>query len=215
MEARRLRWRRRAYRGIEGSEAPGGSRRYPGHTAGRGVLVRGRRGPSCASGPAHLCSFVVTKIPLRRFTARALPIDDHDRVLLLYGFDPVRPDQPFWFTIGGAAEGGETLQEAAARELFEEVGMRADPQEFTGPYASSVIEFEWSDYAITQDQTFFAIRVGPGAAVSFEHMEQIEKDTTTAYRWWSVAELESTREVFFPENLAEILRKITADGGPA
>ncbi|WP_165977182.1 NUDIX hydrolase [Nonomuraea diastatica] len=157
----------------------------------------------------------MTKIPLRRFTARALPIDDHDRVLLLHGFDPVRPDQPFWFTIGGAAEGGETLQEAAARELFEEVGIRADVREFTGPYESSVIEFEWSDYAITQDQTFFAIRVGSDAAVSFEHMEQIEKDTTTAYRWWSVAELEGTREVFFPKNLAEILQKITAGEGRA
>ncbi|MFB9628715.1 NUDIX hydrolase [Nonomuraea helvata] len=152
----------------------------------------------------------MTKIPLRRFTARALPIDGQDRVLLLHGFDPEKPDQPFWFTIGGAAEDGETLQEAAARELFEEVGIRANADEFSGPYGSSVIEFCWAQYAITQDQTFFAIRVGDDAVVSFDHMEQIEKDTTTAYRWWSAEELESTGEVFFPEDLVAIMRKVTA-----
>jgi hypothetical protein len=53
------------------------------------------------------------------------------------------------------------------------------------------------------------------AIVSFEHMEQIEKDTTTAYKWWSAEELESTDETFFPEDLVAILRKITGDGGLA
>ncbi|MEO3869577.1 NUDIX domain-containing protein [Nonomuraea sp. B12E4] len=153
----------------------------------------------------------MTKIPLRRVTARALPIDDQDRVLLLYGFDPANADKPFWFTIGGALEGGETLQEAAARELFEEAGIRAEAADFTGPYGTGTIEFSWAQYAITQDQTFFAIRVGD-AAVSFDHMEQIEKDTTTAYRWWSAEELESTQETFFPEDLVVILRKITRGG---
>ncbi|MFI7637425.1 NUDIX hydrolase [Nonomuraea sp. NPDC049400] len=152
----------------------------------------------------------MTKIPLRRFTARALPVDEQDRVLLLHGFDPARPDEPFWFTIGGAAEDGETLQEAAARELFEEVGIRANADEFSGPYDNSVIEFSWAQYAVTQEQTFFAIRVGDGTVVSFDHMDQIEKDTTTAYRWWSVAELESTEEIFYPEDLASILRGIIA-----
>jgi 8-oxo-dGTP pyrophosphatase MutT (NUDIX family) len=156
----------------------------------------------------------VTKIPLRRFTARALPIDDHDRVLLLRGFDPERPNLPFWFTIGGAMEGDETPAEAAARELFEEAGIRADAAEFSGPYGGNTIEFTWGGYAITQDQTFFAVRVRD-AVVSFEHMEQIEKDTTTAYKWWSAEELESTEETFFPEDLVAILRKITGDGGLA
>ncbi|NRQ37295.1 NUDIX domain-containing protein [Nonomuraea sp. NN258] len=153
----------------------------------------------------------MTKIPLRRYTARALPIDDQDRVLLLHGFDPARPEQPFWFTVGGALEDDETLQQTAARELYEEVGIRADAEAFTGPYGTNTIEFFFGDYHITQDQTFFAVRVGD-ATVSFDHMEQIEKDTTTAYRWWSAEELERTEEVVFPPDLAALLRKITSDG---
>ncbi|MFI7105043.1 NUDIX hydrolase [Nonomuraea sp. NPDC050227] len=155
----------------------------------------------------------MTKIPLRRFTARVLPLDAKDRVLLLHGFDPQLPDKPFWFTIGGAAEAGEELRQAAARELYEEVGIRREVAEFTGPYGTSTIEFCWSDYAITQDQTFFAIRVHD-TAVSFEHMEQIEKETTTGHRWWSAEELENTEETFFPEDLPAILRRIAAAGEP-
>ncbi|GAA4952856.1 hypothetical protein GCM10023334_068120 [Nonomuraea thailandensis] len=161
-----------------------------------------------------LCSVSVTKIPLRRFTARVLPIDEQGRVLLLHGFDPARPDVRFWFTIGGAVEDGETLQQAAARELYEEVGIRAGVEEFTGPHAEALIEFEWGEYAFTQDQSFFAIRVDD-AVVSFDHMEQIEKDTTTEYRWWSSQELESTEEVVHPADLATILRKIAEEDGNA
>ncbi|WP_219471380.1 NUDIX hydrolase [Nonomuraea rhizosphaerae] len=152
----------------------------------------------------------MTKIPLRRFTARALPIDPLGRVLLLNGFDPNRPDEPFWFTIGGAAEDGETLQEAASRELFEEVGIRAAAEEFSGPYGTGTIEFCWAEYTITQDQTFFALQVDDGADISYEHMEEVEKATTLGHRWWSAEELEGTDEVFFPKDLVTILRKINS-----
>ena len=54
-------------------------------------------------------------------------------MLLLHGWDPRRPQDPFWFTIGGAAEGGETLPEAAARELREEAGITVDVADIGEP----------------------------------------------------------------------------------
>ena len=45
---------------------------------------------------------VVAAIP--RQTARVLPINQSGQVLLLLGYDPARPDAPYWFTIGGAVE---------------------------------------------------------------------------------------------------------------
>ncbi|GAA0938142.1 NUDIX hydrolase [Nonomuraea longicatena] len=152
----------------------------------------------------------MTRIPLRRYTGRVLPIDSDGRVLLLNGFDPALPDAPFWFTVGGAAEDGESLLDAAVRELYEEAGIRMAGERFTGPLGTSTIEFCWADYAITQDQTFFAVRVDSGT-VSFDRMEAIEKETTLGHRWWSVAELEATDEVVFPHDLPALMRSIRWD----
>ncbi|GAB3437054.1 NUDIX hydrolase [Flindersiella endophytica] len=145
--------------------------------------------------------------PLRRFTARALPVNSEGRVLLLNGFDPHRPDEPFWFTVGGAAEDGETLQEAAMRELHEEAGILVQVEEFSESLGTSTVEFSFGPYAITQDQTFFAVRVGD-AEVSFDHMEPIEKDTTLGYRWWNADELEAS-DVTYPPELPDVIRKAT------
>jgi 8-oxo-dGTP pyrophosphatase MutT (NUDIX family) len=55
-----------------------------------------------------------------------LPVDAGGRVLLLLGYDPADPGHPFWFTIGGGTAPGESVAEAAARELHEEAGIAAD-----------------------------------------------------------------------------------------
>ncbi|MGI8415735.1 MAG: hypothetical protein ACR2P2_05900 [Nakamurella sp.] len=48
---------------------------------------------------------------VRRKTARVLPIDADGRILLMHGWDPAKPESPFWFTIGGAIEPGRTCQQ--------------------------------------------------------------------------------------------------------
>ncbi len=67
-------------------------------------------------------------IEVRR-TARALLLDGLGRVLLLRIHDPVVTRGPdpipadFWLLPGGGVTGGESWQDAARRELFEETGI--------------------------------------------------------------------------------------------
>ena len=100
-----------------------------------------------------------------------LPVDDEGRVLLLHGWDPHHPDEPFWFTIGGAADPGESLRDAGARELYEETRISVEPERLGEPIAENSIEFSWGGHRIAQDQTFYALAVG-SAAVSLEGLDQ-------------------------------------------
>jgi 8-oxo-dGTP pyrophosphatase MutT (NUDIX family) len=111
-------------------------------------------------------------------------------VLLLHGWDPVKPDDPFWFTIGGAAEPGETLRQAAARELHEEAGIAVDEAELGEPFESARIEFSWMGVIFDQDQTFFAVLVAD-TEVSFDGQEGLERSTIDKHGWLLPEDLEA------------------------
>jgi len=132
-------------------------------------------------------------VPLRRNTARVLPVDADGRVLLLHGWDPARPDEPFWFTIGGAVEPGESLPEAAARELQEEAGIVVDPARLGEPVGVSAISFSWGEVQIEQDETFFAVAVDD-AEVSFTGQDPAERATINKHGWLHPGQLEDGTE---------------------
>jgi 8-oxo-dGTP pyrophosphatase MutT (NUDIX family) len=135
---------------------------------------------------------------INRQTARVLPVDPQGRALLLHGWDPHRPDEPFWFTVGGAAEAGESLRDAAARELYEETRIAVDPGRLGEPIAQNTVEFSWGGHHIAQNQTFYAVAVG-SAQVSLEGLDQWERATTDKYGWLSADDLEAGEKPADPD----------------
>jgi 8-oxo-dGTP pyrophosphatase MutT (NUDIX family) len=142
--------------------------------------------------------------PISRRGARVLLIDADARVLLLHGFDPARPDVSYWFTIGGGVDDGESDREGAARELFEECGLRADPDDFVGPVFHEVAEFPFDGRQYRQEQDFFLLRV-PSLVVDTSGFEPYEAASVDAHRWWSAAELRETVETFYPPQLPDLI----------
>ncbi len=110
-------------------------------------------------------------------------------MLLLHGWDPRRPDDPFWFTIGGAVEASEALSEAGAREMREEAGIVVDPARLGEPIEVSTIEFSWAGAHFVQDQTFFAVAVSD-AEVSFAEQDPLEQATIDKHGWLFPEQLE-------------------------
>jgi 8-oxo-dGTP pyrophosphatase MutT (NUDIX family) len=151
-------------------------------------------------------------IPWRRQTARVLPVDAEGRVLLLHGWDPNRPDQPFWFTIGGGAEHGESLPDAGVRELREETGIRVDPADLGEPIARNTIEFSWAGHDIIQGQVFYAVLV-ESSVVSLEGMDSWERATTDKYAWLSAEDLEAGEPLADPELPALVRSAVAAVRG--
>ena len=132
-----------------------------------------------------------------RRAGRVLLLDRAGRVLLLHGGDPARPGTRWWFTPGGGLEPGETTVEAAARELFEETGLRCEPAGLGAPVWHEVTEFEFDGNAYRQDQDFYVLRVAEWQ-VDTAGMDATEQLTITEHRWWSAAEIETTAEQVFP-----------------
>jgi 8-oxo-dGTP pyrophosphatase MutT (NUDIX family) len=127
-----------------------------------------------------------------------LPVAPDGRVLLLHGWDPARPEQSFWFTIGGAAEEGESMAQAAVRELAEEAGITVAADELGDPLVVNTIEFDWGGRRIVQGQTFFAVAV-PSSEVSFAGQDEWEQASIDRHAWLSAAEVLADPDPVHPD----------------
>lgn len=138
-----------------------------------------------------------------------LVVDATGRVLLLHGYDPARRDQPYWITVGGGTQPGEDLVQAAARELLEESGISVQPDELGEPVWHEVAEFDFKGTWFRQEQDYFFLRVG-SPEVRGDGLTDEEATVVTGHRWWTIDELESTDETFYPVELPDLLRQLTA-----
>jgi 8-oxo-dGTP pyrophosphatase MutT (NUDIX family) len=151
----------------------------------------------------------------RRVSARVVLLDDSGCVLLFCGSDPATEHGSaplWWFTVGGAAQHGETLPEAAVRELQEETGLRVDPADMIGPVwrRDAVIHFNGS--VIRSQEMFFVYRTRrfePSTA----GRTGLERAYIHGHCWCDetmIAELVAKGETVYPLQLGELLEDANA-----
>ncbi|WP_433272959.1 NUDIX hydrolase [Actinosynnema sp. CS-041913] len=143
-------------------------------------------------------------VPTQRVSARVVLADRDDRVLLFEGFDPARPEELFWFTVGGGVEPAEDLRAAAVREAFEETGLRLAPADLVGPVWKRRAVFSFDGLSYAAEEWFFVSRTDR-AEVDTSRFNDLEQQTIRRHRWWSVDELRATEETVYPVQLAEVL----------
>jgi ADP-ribose pyrophosphatase YjhB (NUDIX family) len=152
----------------------------------------------------------VSELRLRR-AARILVVDDDQRVLLVRFELPGEP--PVWATVGGGLEPGETYEQAALRELVEEVGL--DGVELGSPVWTRTHVFELGRRWDGQTELYFLVRTPPFEPRPSHSWERLRAEYVTAVRWWTLDELERSEELVAPRRLAELLRSLLRDGPPA
>jgi len=146
-----------------------------------------------------------------RNNARALILNPEGQILLFklekHGIvDPSgKIKLPYWLTPGGGIEANETPDQAVAREIYEECGVRdAD----IGPMVwfcehELVIE----GIPIQSRDHFFLVRTGD-SHVSTDMMLQYERQAYSEYKWWKTQEIKASSDMFAPPGIGYLLEDL-------
>lgn len=143
----------------------------------------------------------------RRQSTRVAVLDPDGRVLLIRARDPAPPHAEALLLPGGGPEAGETLEQAALRELLEEAGLALE--RLDGLLGSVNTEFELGGRRRVQREAVFYVRVEHPEAVA----EVVRPGAERAARllevgWWRLEDALASGLVLYPEQLPMLLEDL-------
>lgn len=157
---------------------------------------------------------------VRRQAARAVVLDDRDRVLLIRARDPFSPAKGEWWELpGGGMEPGEESAAAAAREVREETGLAGVEM---GPCVwRHDARFIFAGIRFDQLEHIHVARWrGAGDELPYapDGLEMIEAMAFSGVGWWTavdLADLQRSGGRVIPPWLPQQLPLFLAEGVPA
>ena len=140
-----------------------------------------------------------------RATSRVLLIDPSGAVLMFLQYGKDHEVRPRWITPGGGVDPGESHDQAAIREVFEETGLALEsvPAAFLeGDFAP---DQRWHPYQ-RGHWAWYDVRVDRFAPTRDGWTDE-ERADVVEWRWMTADELAAEIHDVEPENLPAILRR--------
>lgn len=144
-----------------------------------------------------------------RLAARVVVLDPSGAVLLLR-YDHGPPNGRHWSTPGGGLEDGEDYRQAALREVREETGW--DDVVLGDEIVRQEVIMEYAGRLVRQHERLYLARVSVVGRGLGDVGAMHRADEIAAWRWWALAELETTDQVIWPAELSALLRRSNAVG---
>jgi 8-oxo-dGTP pyrophosphatase MutT (NUDIX family) len=144
---------------------------------------------------------------IERDVVRAVVLDARDRMLLFHARDLSQPHLGVWWELpGGGLDEGETYLEAVIRELGEEAGLVIAPDQVGPPSWRRSSTYLYRGDRRLSHEVVVVVRVpGDGPDVDGAGRVDFEDEDYFGFRWWPVAEVAASREVFYPGRLPALL----------
>lgn len=120
----------------------------------------------------------------------------------------------FWFPIGGKIEEGESMQEAALREIYEETGMAPEQVELGPIVWFGEFDLVLADIPTHIKQTFIVAKTKQNH-ISLDYLTKEEKEVIKKIAWFSLEDIKNSTEVIYPVVLPEYLPDILSGNYPA
>lgn len=154
---------------------------------------------------------------LLRRTARLIVLDPADRLLLLQYQAAVASDpagaapRAFWYTPGGGVDPGETPEQAALRELDEEVGIR---NVTLGPCVATCTALRDRFIKASHCQERYYLVRAPSDRIDTSRLAETDLDPVLDVRWWNIDDFAARREFLIPMTVIGLARRIIAGDIP-
>ena len=134
-----------------------------------------------------------------RRVARVLLLGPGHRVLLLHA-EHAADGPKFWVTPGGGLKRGESFEQAARRELWEETGLEVKIGRWIWTRRHA---YSWNGRLCDQYERFFA------AITDRDQVRPPNSDNyVIGHRWWGVQDIAASAEEFTPKRLGELAGEI-------
>ena len=157
-------------------------------------------------------------LPIRN-SVKVLLLNDKDELLLIQVDDPKTTSLDgvsrglFWCLVGGGIKPGETVQEAALREIYEGTGIQKEDIEL-GPVVWYGI-FDFVRVGIpTRMKEQFIVAKTKKQDVKPVRLSSWEKAVITQMKWFLLEQIQKSSEIIYPVVLPHYLPDILAGKYP-